>query len=79
MKPVDPRRWARPGDLLRSNRAILTGDDDLLPYETLALVVEVGPPSVAFVGWLSMKVLVDGRMRSIHTTNDYWEHVNDHV
>jgi hypothetical protein len=26
MKSIDPRRWARPGDLLRSNRDILTGD-----------------------------------------------------
>jgi len=77
MKSIDPRRWARPGDLLRSNRAILTGDDDLLPYETLALVVEVGPPSVEFFGWLNMKVLVEGRTLSVQTSNNYWEHVND--
>ena len=79
MKSIDPRRWARPGDLLRSNRDILTGDDDLLPYETLALVVEVGPPSVEFFGWLNMKVLVEGRMLSVQSSRHFWEHIDDHV
>jgi hypothetical protein len=78
MKPVDPRRWARPGDLLRSNRAILTDDGGVLPYETLALVVEVGL-FVEFFGWLNMKVLVEGRTLSVQTSNNYWEHVDDHV
>ena len=76
MKPIDPRRWARPGDLLRATQAFITDAGKIYPGD-LALVVKVGPPSVEFIGWLDLKILVEGRMRSVQTSHSCWEHVDE--
>ena len=75
MKPIDPRRWARPGDLLRATRSLLV-KEDVLYAGTLAVVVEAGPPSAEFNGWLEMKMLIEGRILSVQSSRHYWEHVN---
>ena len=76
MKTCNRSRYPRVGELWRTTQRVGVGGATF-PAGTLALVVEVGPPSVEFFGWLDMTILIEGQRHSVYSRYYLWEHVNE--